>query len=174
MSCYHHKVTRKPRQPRRVPTRCASTMKGRMKTLFTQRYRGSVKVRWFHICSPRSPLTWLHKISTLPLPATKALISPHPFPEISLPTQMWYPFLKTSIFLLSFKAWYMTISVGRPIKGTLRKKIRLYATQSKKVKKTRKPNCFFCSCARKKLNQSRKLYQNMRQSPRRRQNQERR
>ena len=37
------------------------------------------------------------------------------------------------------------------MKGTLRKKIRSYATQSKKVKKTRKPNCFFCSCAPKKL-----------------------
>ena len=59
--------------------RCASRMKGRMKTLFTQRYRGSVKVRWFHICSPRSPLTWLPKTSTLPLLETKALICPHPF-----------------------------------------------------------------------------------------------
>ena len=29
------------------------------------------------------------------------------------------------------------------MKGTLRKKIRSYAMQSKKVKKTRKPNCFF-------------------------------
>ena len=42
------------------------------------------------------------------------------------------------------------------MKGTLRKKIRSYAMQSKKVKTTRKPNCFFCSCARKRLNQSRK------------------
>ena len=33
---------------------------------------------------------------------------------------------------------------------------------------------FFCSCARKKLNQSRKGYQNTRQSKRRRQNQKRR
>uniref|UniRef100_A0ABI0P563 Uncharacterized protein n=1 Tax=Bos taurus TaxID=9913 RepID=A0ABI0P563_BOVIN len=59
-------------------------------------------------------------------------------------------------------------------KRNLEKEIRSYATQSKKVKKTRKPNCFFCSCARKKLNQSRKGYQNMRQSQRRRQNQKRR
>jgi len=41
--------------------------------------------------------------------------------------------------------------VRRPLKGTLGKKIQSYATQSKKVKKTRKPNCFFCSCAPKKL-----------------------
>ncbi|KAI4554634.1 hypothetical protein MJG53_019933 [Ovis ammon polii x Ovis aries] len=50
----------------------------------------------------------------------------------------------------------MTTRVRRPLKGTLRKKIRSYATPSKKVKKTRKPNCFLHSCARKKLNQSRK------------------
>ncbi|DAA13283.1 TPA: hypothetical protein BOS_25393 [Bos taurus] len=74
----------------------------------------------------------------------------------------------------SVKAQNMTMRVRRPLKGTLRKKIRSYATQSKKVKKTRKPNCIFCSCARKKLNQSRKGYQNMRQSQRRRQNQKRR
>ncbi|XDA90540.1 hypothetical protein R6Z07F_020139 [Ovis aries] len=51
----------------------------------------------------------------------------------------------------SVKARNMTMRVRRPLKGTLRKKIRLYATQSKKVKKTRKPNCFFCSCARMML-----------------------
>ena len=39
---------------------------------------------------------------------------------------------------------------------------------------SRKPNCFFCSCACKKLNQCWKGYQNMRQSQRRRQNQKRR
>uniref|UniRef100_A0AC11D134 Uncharacterized protein n=1 Tax=Ovis aries TaxID=9940 RepID=A0AC11D134_SHEEP len=74
----------------------------------------------------------------------------------------------------SVKARNTTMRVRRPLQGTMRKKIRSYATQSKKVKKTRKPNCFFCSCGRKKLNQSRKRYQNMRQSPRRRQNQKRR
>ena len=68
----------------------------------------------------------------------------------------------------------ITMRVRRPLKGTLRKKIQSYATQSKKVKKTRKPNCLFCSCARKKLNQSREGYQNTRQSKRRRQNQKRR
>uniref|UniRef100_A0A452DLH2 Uncharacterized protein n=1 Tax=Capra hircus TaxID=9925 RepID=A0A452DLH2_CAPHI len=57
---------------------------------------------------------------------------------------------------------------------TMRKKILSYATQSKKVKKTGKPNCLFCSCECKKLNQSRKRYQNRRQSQRRRQNQKRR
>ena len=67
----------------------------------------------------------------------------------------------------------ITMRVRRPLKGTLRMKIRSSATQSKKVKETRKPNCFFCSSARKKLNQSRKGYQNMRQSQRRRQNQKR-
>ena len=56
---------------------------------------------------------------------------------------MLYPFLKTNTLLLSFKAWNITMRVRRPLKGTLRKKIRSYATQSRKVKKTRKPNCFF-------------------------------
>ena len=79
MSCYHHKVTRKPQQPRRVPMWCASRVKGRKKALCQQRYRGSVKVRWFQLSSPRSPLTLLPQTSTQPLPGTKALISPHPF-----------------------------------------------------------------------------------------------
>ncbi|XP_055420625.1 spermatid nuclear transition protein 3-like [Bubalus kerabau] len=74
----------------------------------------------------------------------------------------------------SVKARNMTMRVRRPLQGTLRKKIRPYATQSKKVKKTRKPNCFLRSCARKKLNQSRKRYQNMRRDQRRRQNPKRR
>jgi len=78
ISCYHHKVTRNSRQPRRVPMWCAPRVKGRKKTLCLRRYRGSVKVRWFHLCSPHSPLTLPPKTSTLPLPATKALISPHP------------------------------------------------------------------------------------------------
>ncbi|XP_055263295.1 spermatid nuclear transition protein 3-like [Moschus berezovskii] len=73
----------------------------------------------------------------------------------------------------SMKARNMTMRVRRPLKGTLRKKIRSYATQSKKVKKTRKPNWIFGSCACKTLNQRRKRYQNMRQSPRRRQNRKR-
>ena len=97
-----------------------------------------------------------------------------PFHEVSLPTKMLFPFLKTNTLLLSFKAQNMTMRVWRLLKGTLRKKIRSYATLSKKVKKTRKPKCFFCCCARKKLNESRKGYQNMRQSQRRRQNQKRR
>ena len=67
---------------------------------------------------------------------------------------MLYPFLKTNTLLLSFKARNMTMRVRRPLKGTSRKKIRSYATHSKKVKKTRKPNLFFCSSAHKKLNQS--------------------
>uniref|UniRef100_A0AC11CSQ9 Uncharacterized protein n=1 Tax=Ovis aries TaxID=9940 RepID=A0AC11CSQ9_SHEEP len=108
------KGTRKPRQPRRVAVRFASRMKGRKKTLWQRRYRGSVKAR------------------------------------------------------------NMTMRVRRPLKGTLRKKIRSYATPSKKVKKTREPNCFLRSSAREKLNQSRKRYQNMRQSQRRGQNQKRR
>ncbi|XP_027819070.1 spermatid nuclear transition protein 3-like [Ovis aries] len=108
------KVTRKLWQPRRVAVRFASRMKGRKKTLWQRRYRGSVKAR------------------------------------------------------------NMTTRVRRPLKGTLRKKIRSYATPSKKVKKTRKPNCFLHSCARKKLNQSRKRYKNTSQNQRRRQNQKRR
>uniref|UniRef100_A0A452EBD6 Spermatid nuclear transition protein 3-like n=2 Tax=Capra hircus TaxID=9925 RepID=A0A452EBD6_CAPHI len=74
----------------------------------------------------------------------------------------------------SVKARNMTVRVRRPLKGTLRKKIRSYATPSKKVKKTREPNCFLRSCAREKRNQSRKRYQNVSQSQRRRQNQKRR
>nr|CAI9689880.1 unnamed protein product [Rangifer tarandus platyrhynchus] len=108
------KITKNPRQSRRVAMRFSSRMKGRKKTLCQWRYRGSVKAR------------------------------------------------------------NMTMRVRRPLQGNLRKKIRSYATQSKKVKKTRKPNCFFCSCARKKLNKSQKRYQNMRQSQRRRQNPKRR
>ncbi|XP_052519783.1 spermatid nuclear transition protein 3-like [Budorcas taxicolor] len=108
------KVTRKPRQPRRVAVRFASRMKGSTKTLWQRRYRGSVKAR------------------------------------------------------------NMTTRVRRPLKGTLRKKIRSYATPSKKVKKPREPNSFLHSCACEKLNQSRKGYQNMSQSQRRRQNQKRR
>ena len=42
-----------------------------------------------------------------------------PFQEISLPTQMLYPFLKTNTLLLSFKARNMTMRVRRPLKGTL-------------------------------------------------------
>ena len=97
-----------------------------------------------------------------------------PFHEISLPTQMLYPFLKTNTLLLSFKAWNMTMRVRRPLKGTSRMKIRSYATHSKKGKETRKPNSFFCSSACKTLNQSRKGYQYMRKSKRTRQNQKRR
>ncbi|KAM7225256.1 hypothetical protein CapIbe_023233 [Capra ibex] len=73
----------------------------------------------------------------------------------------------------SVKAQNMTMRVRRPLQGTLRKKIRSYATQLKKVKKTKKPNCSSYSCAPKKLNQSKKSYQNRRQSQRRRQNQKR-
>uniref|UniRef100_A0A8C6D9M3 Spermatid nuclear transition protein 3-like n=1 Tax=Moschus moschiferus TaxID=68415 RepID=A0A8C6D9M3_MOSMO len=61
----------------------------------------------------------------------------------------------------SVNARNITIRVRRPLQGTLRKKIRLYATQSKKVKKTRKLNWFFCSCARKTLNQCQKWRQNL-------------
>ena len=109
-----------------------------------------------------------------PLPGTKALISPHHFfQEISLPTPL-FSFLKSHTLVLSFQARNMTMRVRRPLQGTLRRKIRPYATQSKKVKTTRKPNCFPCSCARKKLNQSRKRCQNMRRDQRRRQNPKRR
>ena len=152
---------------------CASGVKGRKKTLCQQRYRGNVKVRWFHLCSPRSSLTLLLKNSTLPLPGTKALFSPHPFSWNFSSNSDVIHFPQNYTLLLSFKAWNMTMKVRRPLKVALSKKIRSYAMQSKKVKKTRKPNCFFCSCARKNLNHSQKGYQNMRQSQRRRQNQKR-
>ena len=64
------------------------------------------------------------------------------FHEVSLPIQMLYPFLKTNTLLLSFKARNMTLRGRRPLKGTLRQKIRSYATLSKKVKNTRKANFF--------------------------------
>ncbi|XP_043751376.1 spermatid nuclear transition protein 3-like [Cervus elaphus] len=73
----------------------------------------------------------------------------------------------------SMKARNMTMRARRPLQGALRKKIRSYATQSTKVKKTRKANCFFSRCGRKKLNRSQKRYQKMRQSQGRRQNQRR-
>ncbi|CAI9181235.1 unnamed protein product [Rangifer tarandus platyrhynchus] len=50
----------------------------------------------------------------------------------------------------------MTMRVRRPLQGTFRKKIRSYATQSMKPKKTRKANRFFSGCGRKKSNRSRK------------------
>ena len=154
--------------------RYASRMKGQKKSLCTQRYRGSVNVRWFHLCS--RVLHWLCCPRPLHCPflPQKPSSAPIPFHEISLPTQMWYPFPKTNNLLLSFKALNLTMRVRRCIKGTLRKIIFLYATQSKKVKKTGNPTYFFCSCARKKLNQSQKGCQNMRQSQRKRQNQKRR
>ncbi|XP_043753106.1 spermatid nuclear transition protein 3-like [Cervus elaphus] len=63
------------------------------------------------------------------------------------------------------KARNMTMRVRRPLQGTFRKKIR-----STKLKKTRKANCFFSRCGRKKSNRSRKRYQTVRQSQGRRQN----
>ena len=79
---------------------CASRVKGRKKTLCPQRYRGSVKVRWFHLCSPRSPLTLLPKTSTMPVPATKALISPHPF-FMKSPFQLSFYALSSKLVTLS-------------------------------------------------------------------------
>ena len=168
------KVTRKPRQSRRVAMRFASKMNGKKKTLCQRRYRGSVKVRWLQLSSPCSPLTLLSKTSTLPLPGTKVLINPQPFSWDLPSNSVFISFLKTNTLVLSFQARNMTMRVRRPLQGTLRKKIQSYDTQSKKVKKIRKPNCFFCSYECKKLNQSRKRYQNMRQSQSRRQKQSRR
>ncbi|CAI9181250.1 unnamed protein product [Rangifer tarandus platyrhynchus] len=48
------------------------------------------------------------------------------------------------------KARNMTMRVRRPPQGTFRKKIRSYATQSTKPKKTRKANRFFSGCGRTK------------------------
>ncbi|KAG5193882.1 hypothetical protein JEQ12_020243 [Ovis aries] len=59
-------------------------------------------------------------------------------------------------FSVPVHARNMTMRVRRPLKGTLRKKIRSHATPSKKVKNTREPNCFLRSCAREKLNQAEK------------------
>ena len=90
------------------------------------------------------------------------------------PVQFLCSFLKTSNLPLSLQARKMTMRFRRPLQGTLKKNIRSYATQLKKVRKTRKPKCFLCSCACKKLNQSKKSYRNMRQSHRRKQSQKRR
>ncbi|CAI9181215.1 unnamed protein product [Rangifer tarandus platyrhynchus] len=72
------------------------------------------------------------------------------------------------------KARSMTMRVRRRLQGVFRKKIRSYAPQSKKLKKTRKANYFFSRCGRKKLNRSRKRCRKMRQSQGRRQNRRRR
>lgn len=72
-------ATRKPRQSRGVAMRFASRKNGTKKTLCQRRGRGGVKVRRFQLSFPCSPLTLLPKTSTLPMPATKALISPHSF-----------------------------------------------------------------------------------------------
>ncbi|KAJ1057608.1 hypothetical protein K5549_003199 [Capra hircus] len=45
----------------------------------------------------------------------------------------------------SVKARKMTMRFRRPLQGALKKKIQSYATQLKKVKKKRKPKCFFFS-----------------------------
>ena len=86
--------------------------------------------------------------------------SPHQptalFHEISLPIQFLYSFLKTSNLLMPLQAQKMTMRVIRPLQGSLRKKIWSYDPQLKKVKKTNKQTVFFCSCACKKLNQSKK------------------
>ena len=86
--------------------------------------------------------------------------SPHQptslFHEVTLPIQFLWSFLKTSNLPLPLQARKMTMRFRRPLQRTLKKKIRSYATQLKKVKKTRKPKCFPCSCACKKLNQSKK------------------
>ncbi|KAG5193884.1 hypothetical protein JEQ12_020245 [Ovis aries] len=68
----------------------------------------------------------------------------------------WIEVTESPCLGVQFQARNMTMRVRRPLKGTLRKKIRSYATPSKKVKKTREPNCFLRSSAREKLNQSRK------------------
>ncbi|XP_045020399.1 spermatid nuclear transition protein 3-like [Bubalus bubalis] len=65
----------------------------------------------------------------------------------------------------------LSTEIPRPCEGTeydhegqktskcnLETENRIICHQSKKVKETRKPNCFFCSSARKKLNQSQKGY----------------
>ena len=105
--------------------------------------------------------------------------SPHQptflFHEISLPIQFLCSFLKTSNLPLPLQARKMTMRFRRPLQGTLKKNIWSYATQLKKVRKTRKPKCFLCSCACKKLNQTKKKsYQYMKQSHRRKQRQKRR
>jgi len=53
-----------------------------------------------------------------------------------------YTFSSKLIPFSCLKAWNMTMRVRRPLKGTLRKIIWSYVTQSKKVKKTRKPKFF--------------------------------
>ena len=116
--------------------------KGRKKTLCPQRYRGSVNVRRFQLCSPLSPLALLPKTSNCPCLPQKPSSAPIPFHEISLQTPILYPFIKSNTLLLSFKARNMSMRVRRTLKGTLRKKIRSYDTQSKNVKRTRKPNFF--------------------------------
>ena len=75
--------------------------------------------------------------------------SPHQptslFHEISLPIQFLCSFLKTSNLPLPLQARKMTMRFRRPLQGALKKKIQSYATQLKKVKKKRKPKCFFFS-----------------------------
>ena len=148
---------------------CASGVKGQKKTLCPQRNRGNGNIRWVHLCSPRFQLTFLPKTSTLPLPAK----SPHQptFLFMKSPYQLRCYNLSSKLIPFSCLSRYgIWLWGSEPLKWTLRKKIRSCATQSKKVKKTENPNFFFCSSARRKLNQSREGYQNMRQSQRRSQN----
>ncbi|CAI9181248.1 unnamed protein product [Rangifer tarandus platyrhynchus] len=55
-----------------------------------------------------------------------------------------------SIHHVNGKARSMAMRVRRPLQGTFRKKIRSYATQSMKRKKTRKANLSFSGCGRTK------------------------
>ena len=135
--------------------RCTSRVKGRKKTLCPQRHR-QCEGKMIPSMLPTFSIDLTAQDLYTALACQKPSSAHIPFHEISLPTQMLYPFLNSNTLLLYFKARNMTMSLRRPIKGTLRQKIRSYDTQSKNVKETGKPNCIFCSCASNKLNQSRK------------------
>ena len=169
------KVTRKPWQPRRVAMRFASRMKGKKKTLCQWRYRGSVKVRWFHLHSPCYSLTLLLKSSTLPLPGTKALISPHPF-FMKSPFQFSFYALssKQVTFCCLYRHEKWPWGSEDLYKEPWKRKSDHMPLSWRRWGKQESQSVFFCSCACKKLNQSKKSYQNMKQSHRRKQSQKRR
>ena len=140
------------------------------KTICQRRYRGSVKVRWFQLSSPCSPLTSLPQTSTHPCLAQKPSLAHIPF-SWNLPSNSAFFFPKVSSPCLVFPGTKYDHEGQKTSSRNLEKENPTICHSVEEGEETRKPNCFPCSCARKKLNQSRKRYQNMRRYQRRRQNQ---
>ena len=119
----------------------ASRAKGRKKTMYTE-IQGQCEDKMIPSMLPTFSIDLTAQDLYTALACQKPSSAHIPFHEISLPTQMLYPFLNSNTLLLYFKARNMTMTLRRPIKGTLRQKIRSYDTQSKNVKRTKNQTVF--------------------------------